>query len=297
MPEKVMGNGRFFERDEAIARGRTREEVAEYFIWKDHPERQFQIGELSRITGVKAGTIRFYESCGFVEPAKRLPNGYRVFSVRHIYQVRICRLVFGGFVNKRLRKISLRILEAAKNWDLEAYDYAAKSYLKAVEEDIAGTRRAIAVVMERLQEEGGMRLDSACPFPVSPDEETGCSKKQAAQLVGVTPEAVRNWERNGLLGQTQRYRRRIYTPEMLERMYVIRLLLDNGYSMMAIRLFFAELDAGNGQRAADVLVRPEDNENLIYRADRYLETLLNEEKKAEKLCKLLDEMETLPTSY
>ncbi len=268
--------------------------MAENLMGKDTPGRQFQIGELSRITGVKAGTIRFYESSGFLEPAKCLPNGYRIFGIRHIYQVRICRLVFGGFVNKRLRKISLRILEAAGNWDLEVYDDATNSYLRAVEEDIAGTRRAIAAVMEKLQEAGSFRSDSTCPLPVSPDRETGYPKKQAAQLVGVTPEAVRNWERNGLLGQTQSYRRRIYSPEMLERMYVIRLLLDNGYSMMAIQTFFAEFDAGNGQRAVDVLVNPGQTESLIYRADRYLETLLNEEKKAEKLCKLLDEMRTLP---
>lgn len=254
---------------------------------------QFQIGELSRITKVKAGTIRFYESCGFLEPAERLPNGYRVFNVRHIYQVRICRLVFGGFVNKRLRKISLGILEAAGNWDLEAYDQAARRYLQAVEEDIAGTERAIAAVMEKLQEPQSPRLDSACPISASPEEKTVYSKKQAAQLVGVTAEAVRNWERNGLLGQTQSYRRRFYPPEMLERMYVIRLLLDNGYSMMAIQSFFARFDAGDGQRAAGVLVNPGENENLIHRADRYLETLQNEEKKARQLCELLEEMQSL----
>lgn len=27
----------------------------------------YKIGEISHITGVKAGTIRFYESCGFLE--------------------------------------------------------------------------------------------------------------------------------------------------------------------------------------------------------------------------------------
>ena len=90
--------------------------MIKYPFPRDNLERQFQIGELSRITKVKAGTIRFYESCGFLEPAD--------------------------------------------NWDLEAYDQAAKRYL------------------------------------------------QAAQLIGVTPEAVRNWESNGLLGRTQSDRRR-----------------------------------------------------------------------------------------
>ena len=77
-------------------------------------EEGLKIGSLSQLTGVKAGTIRFYEKCGFLEPAKRLPNGYRVFCKRHIYQIRVCRLAFGGFVNKRLRKMSRDVLRASR---------------------------------------------------------------------------------------------------------------------------------------------------------------------------------------
>lgn len=110
---------------------------------KTENEEEWKIGSLSRLTGVKAGTIRFYEKCGFLEPAKRLPNGYRVFCRRHIYQIRACRLVFGGFVNKRLRRISLDILQAARDWNPEAYRQAADRYLQAVEEDIRRTKRAV----------------------------------------------------------------------------------------------------------------------------------------------------------
>lgn len=73
----------------------------------------YKIGELSKIVNVKAGTIRFYEKCGFLEPVDRLPNRYRIYNDHHIYQIRICRLVFGGFVSRSLRKTSLKILEAA----------------------------------------------------------------------------------------------------------------------------------------------------------------------------------------
>ena len=57
----------------------------------------FRIGELSTLTNVKTGTIRFYEKCGFLSPVKRLSNGYRMFEKKHIYQVRICSLVFKVF--------------------------------------------------------------------------------------------------------------------------------------------------------------------------------------------------------
>ncbi len=56
-------------------------------------------------------------------------------------------------------------------------------------------------------------------------------------------------------------------------MYVIRLLLDNGYSMMAVRSFLVEYDGEGRELAILQLVEPGKNENLIYRADRYMETI------------------------
>lgn len=237
---------------------------------------EYKIGSLSRLTGVKAGTIRFYEQCGFLEPARRLPNGYRVFCKRHIYQIRVCRLVFGGFVNKRLRKISRDVLQASRDWNLEAYRQAADRYLRAVEEDIERTKIAVRIVGDRLQETG----EGSCTY----------TKKQAAVLVGVTAEAVRNWERNGLFRQRKPYEKRLYSPQELNRMYVIRLLLDNGYSMMAVRSFFEEYDKGDRELAMRRLMEPGENENLIYRADRYMDTLLRAQEKARQLCALAGEM-------
>ena len=60
-----------------------------------------------------------------------MSNGYRMFEKKHIYQVRICSLVFGGFVNKRLRKISMGLIFAAREWDLGGYQTAAADYLRA----------------------------------------------------------------------------------------------------------------------------------------------------------------------
>lgn len=237
----------------------------------------YRIGELSQLTGVKAGTIRFYEKCGFVGPVERTSNNYRLYRRQHIYQIRVCRLVFGGFVNRRLRRESWKVLDASARWDLTAYGEAAANYLRAVEEDIVGTRKAIAICMEQMSQ--------------VTEEEKRCSKKQAAAMVGVTPEAIRNWERNGLLGQQEPYQKRFYGPALLNRMYVIRLLLDTGYSMMAIRSFMQEYDSGQPERAEKLLMSPEESEELRYLSDRYLEALLQLREKALQLCELKTEME------
>lgn len=214
---------------------------------------------------------------GALEPAKRLPNGYRIFCGRHIFQIRVCRLVFGGFVNRRLRRISRDVLQASRDWNPEAYRQAADRYLQAAEEDIRRTKRAVDIVMDKLQETRG--------------EGFLYTKKQAAALAGATSETIRNWERNGLFRQRAQYEKRLYSQQELNRMYVIRLLLDNGYSMMAVRRFFEEYDGGGREPAVRQLMEPGENEDLIYRADRYMETLSEAKEKARQIYALTDEME------
>ena len=110
-------------------------------------------------------------------------------------------------------------------------------------------------------------------------------------MVGVTQESIRNWERNGLLGQHRPYQKRIYNQALLNRMYVIRLLLDTGYSMMAIKSFMQEWDGGQSKDAVRLLLSPQESEELRYRSDRYLEALLHLREKAMQLCELKAEME------
>ena len=168
-------------------------------------------------------------------------------------------------------------MQASRDWNLEAYRQAAGRYLQAVEEDIRRTKLAVDIVMDKLQEPG--------------KENFTYTKKQAAALVGVTSEAIRNWERNGLFRQRAQYEKRLYSQQELNRMYVIRLLLDNGYSMMAVRRFLGEYDGGGREVAMRQLMEPGESEDLIYRADRYMETLLEAQEKARQLCLMAEEME------
>ncbi len=252
--------------------------------------KQYFIGELSALTGVKAGTIRFYEKCGFLEEVGRAPNHYRVFNEHHLYQIRICRLVFGGFVNKHLRKLSRDVLAAAQRWDLEAYGEATQCYRQAIADDIVRTKRAAGLALSQMKHICGI---SSTPVENGMAEEMRYSKKQAAALLGVSPESIRNWERNGLLPQAEPYQKRFYGQADLDRMYVIRFLLDTGYSIMAILRFLKEYGNGQEQRAGALLLCPEEEEELKYRADRYLETLQTAERKSQALCALLEEMKEI----
>lgn len=236
----------------------------------------YKVGEAAKATGVKEGTIRFYEKCGFLEKVDRLPNGYRVYTTHHLYQLKICRLVFGGFVNRRLRKASMQLIAAAKVWDLEAYETAAAEYQKAIQEDIERTQKVIEIAI------GETSLQET--------SNTQYTKKQAAWLAGTTEESIRNWERNGLIPQAAAYQKRYYSQAVVNRMYVIRLLLDTGYSIMAIAQFLQKMDSGEYVDAKNVLIQPEKGEDLQSCADYYLQALLDLQQKANILYDLLKEM-------
>lgn len=60
-------------------------------------------------------------------------------------------LVFGGFVNRRLRKISRDLLQASREWNPEAYCKVADRYLQAVEEDIRRTEMAQPLSEEQIR--------------------------------------------------------------------------------------------------------------------------------------------------
>lgn len=239
----------------------------------------YYIKEVSAKTGVKAGTIRFYEKLGYLEPVSRMTNQYRVFNEHHIYQIQVCSLVFGGFVNTRLRKISMHIIAAAKGWDLEAYDRATQNYLQAIEQDITRTKKAVSIVTKQIDQDE--------------NDERKYSKKEAAELLGVTPETIRNWERNGLLAQKEPYSRRQYQTDEIRRMYVIRFLLDTGYSCMTILRFLTAYDDGLNQKATGFLLGTVEDAELQSRADQYLQSLFRARTQADTLCHILTDMKKL----
>lgn len=236
----------------------------------------YYIREMVAKTGVKASTIRFYESAGFLEPVGRLRNHYRIFNEHHILQVRVCSLVFGGFINARLRKISMKVIEGAKAWNPETYDLAADRYRQAIECDIILTKKAIGLVTKQ--------------YIPSQNDEKNYSKKEAAELLGTTPEAIRGWERNGLLQRQPAYAHRVYGHTEIDRMYMIRLLLNIGYSCMAILRFLTEFDSGDYSRAAKILLGNAEDEELVSRADKYLKALETGKGQADELCGFLEDI-------
>ena len=73
---------------------------------------------------------------------------------------------------------------------------------------------------------------------------------EAAKLLDVTADQLRNWERNGLIDVPRDPNNgyRLYSAAEIGRLRVIRMLLRAGYSMMAILRMLLQLDRGADPR-------------------------------------------------
>jgi MerR family copper efflux transcriptional regulator len=66
----------------------------------------FTIGEASRISGVSAKMIRYYEEIGLLAPVSRAPNGYRAYSAEEVHDLKfIQRARALGFPVARIRDL------------------------------------------------------------------------------------------------------------------------------------------------------------------------------------------------
>ena len=222
-----------------------------------------KISKLSEFTNTPASTIRDYESLKFIEPAERLDNSYRVFNERHIVQIKLCRLAFREFINKPLRKASLQVLYAAAKNDMLLCHQNIETYIALLETEIQKAHDVFKAIKKWTSSD------------VDKDEELDYTLKMASECIGTTKETVRNWERNGLLGNNfATYQRRIYKTNDIERMRIIYMLIQTGYSVMAINKYFSAL-AQSKYKALQILVDPENDEDLFSIQDRWFQTLLS----------------------
>lgn len=97
-----------------------------------------KIGELSRVTGVKIGTIRFYERRKLLKPAPRTAAGYRTYTEQDVQAVKGIRLT---------QELGFTLREIKELLDL----HRTVSHLPDPVVDRAGMRQAMAMTEEKLR--------------------------------------------------------------------------------------------------------------------------------------------------
>ena len=87
---------------------------------------------------------------------------------------------------------------------------------------------------------------------------------QVADLLGVSGDMLRNWERNGLIAVPRDPHNgyRTYGAGEISRLRVIRMLRQAGYSMMAILRMILQLDRGQTSDLRRALDTPAPDEDV-----------------------------------
>lgn len=81
------------------------------------------IGHVARDSGVSAKTIRYYESIGLIEPAKRTESGYRTYSEKDVQTLR--------FVH-HARNLGFSVKDVSMLLDLWRNQHRASADVKAL---------------------------------------------------------------------------------------------------------------------------------------------------------------------
>jgi len=236
--------------------------------------------EIANDVGCHPNTVRLYVEWGYLPSVNRSQSNYRLFEEKHLDHMRLAWMTFfGNFPGRSIRRSGIKLVKHAATGDLGGALELAYSHLTLVKS-------------ERAQAEAAAELLSRWTQGTSADATTGPLRiGDAAQLLNVTRDMLRNWENNGLIDVPRApngYRK--YGSKELGRLRVIRMLVRAGYSMMSILRMLLALDSGDVEDVRQILDTPREDEDIFTAADQWLSTLQLQEEKAGSIITQLEKM-------
>ena len=246
--------------------------------------RYLKTTDIAKAIGVHANTVRVYEQWGFLPPVPRAPNGYRRYTVQHLEQMRLARLALhGGWPGRAIRRSALALVRQSASGDVRGALKQARQHLRLVQAERAQAEAAADYLEKWAQ--GKISAEDVPPLLIG----------EAADLLDVSTDMLRNWERNGLVkAQRDRHNRyRLYGPIEIGRLRVLRLLYRAGYGSMAILRMLRQLNQGQRTDLRRALDTPHPDEEIFTTADHWLTTLAEQELRAKSLIAQLRKMTRL----
>lgn len=245
----------------------------------------YRTGEIASLTGLHPNTIRMYEEIGFIAKPARLPNGYRVFTRFDLEQVRFCRLALRAeALQNGLRDTAVAIIRLSAASDFSRARQLTREYIVQINCEIAFVEEAIQSVETAL---------TCHPHAAR----SARKRREAAEVLGITVETLRNWERNGLINDGQlRNGCRIYTAEDMKRLLIIRTLRCANYSISSILRLMNSLSNSSEINVQKTLDTPEDTDEIVSVCDHLLSSLIgarNDAKKMFEQIRLMEKFKTL----
>lgn len=242
--------------------------------------RTYKTAQIAAMVGVHPNTVRFYEEMGLLSEIPRTKSGYRVFNDRHLAQLRLVRTAFRvEIISDGLRQEAIDIVKmAARDNLIEAFQ-SAVMYLEHLREEKNRAEDAIRITHAIIENK-----------EIKSNEYIYNGRREVAKVLGISSEVLRNWERNGLIqvprhsnGHTK------YSNNEINRLKIIKILRNAHYSMMSILRMLNHLDQG-AVNLRKIINTPDEHEEIISAADRYITSLNSAEEDAQEMLDLLDTM-------
>jgi len=244
-------------------------------------EKFLRTSQIARAVGVHPNTVRLYEEWGLLPTIPRTPSGYRKFTPAHLDQMRLARLAMGfNWLSGNIRQTAYQLVYRGAEGDYGAALELAYQLRALVQSELAQAETAADFLENWAQ---GMAAD-ATPEKLRIGE--------VAELLNVTRDRLRNWERNGLLAVPRDPLNgyRYYRAREIGRLRVIRALCQARYSQMAILRMLLRLDEGQTQSLRQVLDTPREDEDIYYITDQLLTALRDLESRSQELINLIGEI-------
>ncbi|MEZ4868760.1 MAG: MerR family transcriptional regulator [Caldilineaceae bacterium] len=239
--------------------------------------------EVAQAVGVHPNTIRLYEAWGFLPPIPRTASGYRQFTEFHVDQMRLARLALCSPYPGGDGPVLALVRASALGHLGEALEHAYR-YLVQVRAEYAQADTAL-ILLERWAK--GTPVDAT---------QHHLRIGEVAKLLDISPDLLRDWERNRLL-QVPRHPHngyRQYSAKEIGRLRVIRMLRAAGYSLSAVLRLMHHLDQGRSDNLRAILDTPPPDEDIYYATDRWISTLKAQEQRA---LAVIDALEAMLRKY
>ncbi len=145
---------------------------------------EYSTGQVARVIGVHANTVRMYEQEGFIAPARRLENGHRRFEDEHLVQFSIARRAFRAeILQNGLRKDAVCIVRAAGARKYGKAHELCTAYIKKLSDESRKADDAAHIVERLLAGDTVSDAGRAARF---------LKRKEAALELGVSIDVLRN---------------------------------------------------------------------------------------------------------
>lgn len=240
----------------------------------------YKTAQIAKLMEVHPNTIRFYEEMKLLPVIPRTESGYRIFNDTHLQQLRLLRTAFRAeIISSKLRQEAFEIVKIAAKGDIDRAYESTRKYLEHLRKEKAGAEEAIHITLDIIKNSAA--LDENIIFS---------GRNEAAEILGITIDVLRDWERNGLIEVPRSpngYRK--YGLKEMNRLKIIRTLRNAHYSMMSVLRMLTRLDRGE-MNIREVINTPGEDEDIVCAADRYITALNMAEKDTLEMLDILNAM-------